>query len=73
MSDTLTLQELSRGVIGDRGRSAENPSSEGIAVGALLRIADSLEKMVDMAKEDPTAGNISKLMNIVEAERNGSQ
>lgn len=46
---------------------------EALQTGALLRIADSLEEMVDMAKEDPTAGNISKLMSIVEAERNGSQ
>ncbi len=46
---------------------------EALQTGALLRIADSLEEMVNMAKEDPTAGNISKLMSIVEAERNGTQ
>lgn len=46
---------------------------EALQTGALLRIADSLEEMVAMDKEDPTAGNISKLMSIVEAERNGSQ
>lgn len=44
---------------------------EALQTGALLRIADSLEEMVAMAKEDPTAGNISKLMSIVEGERSG--
>lgn len=71
MSDKLTLQDRSRMRM---TAGASNPLEiSAIQTGALLRIADSLEKMVDMAKEDPTAGNISKLMSIVEAERNGSQ